>query len=93
MAGENTEASTSESTWRWWPCFVGGSCGPLLERVFVKWMALSLAVGLAFFTMWFIVGVVFSVSPPSQRWSLLRWTGGGAVGAVIAGVLALAFHR
>jgi hypothetical protein len=77
--------------WRWWPCFVGGFCGPLLARVLVRWVTASVAVGLAFFVMWFVVGLIFTASPPTTRWNLARWAGGGAVGAIIAGVLAMAF--
>ena len=80
-----------DSVWRWWPCFVGGFCGPLLAPVLVRWLAPSVAVGFAFFIMWFVVGLIFTVSPPMTRWSLARWAGAGAVGAIIAGVLAIAF--
>jgi hypothetical protein len=90
--GSKSDENTDESMWRWWPCFVGGFCGPLLAHVLVRWVAASLAVGLAFFIMWLVVGLIFSVSPPSTRWSLARWAGGGEVGAIIAAVLAMAFH-
>ena len=52
--------------WRWWPCFIGGFCGPLLAHVLAEWMPPATAVGVAFFIMWVIVGVVFTVSPPIQ---------------------------
>ena len=52
----------------------------------------ALAVGLAVFIMWTIVGAIFTVPPPSSRWSFARWTGAGAVGGLIAGALAFIVH-
>ena len=92
MAEEPSEANGSESMWRWWPCFIGGFCGPLLAHALTGWMAPAVAVGLAFFIMWVLVGLVFTVSPPSRKWSLTRWTAGGAVGALVAGALAFVVH-
>jgi hypothetical protein len=78
--------------WRWWPCFIGGFCGPLLGQLLMDWMPPAVAVGLAFFVMWLMVGLVFTVSPPSRQWSLARWVGGGALGALIAGALKFVSH-
>ena len=78
--------------WRWWPCFIGGFCGPLLAHVLTEWMSPAVAVGVAFFVMWLVVGVIFSFSPPSSKWSLVRWTAGGLAGALIAGGVAFLFH-
>lgn len=92
MADQFRGTNAGESMWRWWPCFIGGFCGPLLAYVLVEWMAPATAVGVAFFIMWVIVGLVFTVSPPGGRWSLARWTAGGALGALVAGALALVIH-
>jgi len=85
---ESNRSNDSESMWRWWPCFIGGFCGPLLADVLRDWMAPALAVGTAFFVMWVVVGVIFTFSPPSSKWSFKRWTAGGALGAFIAGGIA-----
>ena len=90
MAGRDDDAS--DSMWRWWPCFIGGFCGPLLAHPLTAWLSPALAVAVAFFFMWVVVGVIFTFSPPSTKWSFARWIAGGAVGAVIAGVIALATH-
>jgi hypothetical protein len=50
------------------------------------------AFGVAFFIMWNIVGVIFSFSPPSSKWSLMRWTAGGLAGGIVAGGLAFLMH-
>jgi hypothetical protein len=92
MTEKLSGTKASDSMWRWWPCFIGGFCGPLLAHVLVEWMPSAVAVGVAFFIMWVIVGLVFTVSPPSTRWSLARWTAGGALGALMAGTLALVVH-
>jgi hypothetical protein len=42
--------------------------------------------------MWVVVGVIFTFSPPSTKWSFLRWTAGGALGALVAGVIAFLIH-
>lgn len=82
----------NDSMWPWWPCFVGGFCGPLLAHVLVRWFSPHLAVGIAFFVMWVLVGLVFTALPPNPKWSFLRWVGGGALGAVVAGTLAFLIH-
>ena len=92
MVGQPSRTNASESMWRWWPCFIGGFCGPLLAHVLTDWMPPAVAVGLAFFVMWVMVGLVFTVSPPSKQWSLARWVGGGALGALVAGALAFVIH-
>lgn len=92
MAEESDRSNATESMWRWWPCFIGGSCSPLLAHVLTDWMSPAVAVGVAFFAMWVVVGVIFTFSPPSPRWSLVRWTAGGFVGALLAGMLALLVH-
>jgi hypothetical protein len=84
--------NTRDSMWRWWPCFVGGFCGPPLGRVLASWAPPHVAVGLAFFIMWVVVGLLFAVLPPKRGWSLMRWAGGGALGAIVAGALAFAFQ-
>jgi len=78
--------------WRWWPCFIGGFCGPLLAHGLAAWMSPTVATGVAFFVMWVVVGVIFTFSPPSTKWSFLRWTAGGALGALVAGVIAFLIH-
>ncbi len=45
----------------------------LLARLLVQRMSQPLAVGVAFFIMWIIVGVVFAVRSPDSRWSFVRW--------------------
>jgi hypothetical protein len=85
-------ANGDASMWRWWPCFIGGFCGPLLAHGLTDWMAPAVAVGVAFFAMWVVVGVIFTFSPPSAKWSFVRWTAGGALGALIAGVIAVFAH-
>ena len=92
MPEQPSATGASESMWRWWPCFIGGCCAPLLAHVLVEWVPAALAGGLAFFIMWVIVGLVFTVSPPSRQWSLARWTGGGALGALVAGAVAFVAH-
>ena len=92
MGSSENGGNTRDTMWQWWPCFVGGFCGPLLAHVLTRWMGPSVAVGLAFFIMWLVVGMIFSVSPPTTRWNFGRWAGAGAIGAIIAGVLAMAFH-
>ena len=92
MAQDQHGSRASDSMWRWWPCFVGGFCSPLLGHVFVGWISPHLAAGLAFFVMWVVVGLVFLAVPPSGNWSFVKWTGGGALGAVIAGALAFVLH-
>ena len=83
MTEQLSETDSGDSMWRWWPCFIGGFCGPLISRVLTTWMPPPLALGSAFFIMWVLVGLVFTVSPPSRKWSLARWTAGGAVGALV----------
>lgn len=78
--------------WRWWPCFVGGFCGPLLARVLSAWVPLYAATAAAFFLMWVVVGLIFTVLPPGPKWSLTRWIAGGGVGALVAGALAFVVH-
>ena len=92
MVEESVRSNGSGSMWRWWPCFIGGFCGPLLAHALTDWMSPALAVGVAFFVMWVVVGVVFTFSPPSSKWSLVGWTAGGALGALIAGGLAFLMH-
>jgi len=92
VAEQPTAVNDGQSMWRWWPCLVGGFCGPLLAHVLVAWFPLPVAVGLASFVIWVIVGVVFTVSPPSTRWNFMRWTAGGALGSLVAGLLALVIH-
>lgn len=82
----------SESMWRWWPCFIGGFISPLLARGLTDWMSPAVAVGLAFFVMWVVVGLIFTFSPPSAKWSFVRWTAGGSIGALIAGGIAFLMH-
>jgi hypothetical protein len=55
-------------------------------------MSPTVAVGAAFFIMWVVVGVIFTFSPPSTRWSFVRWTAGGALGALVAGAIAFLIH-
>jgi hypothetical protein len=92
MTRQPTAADNSESMWHWWPCFIGGFCGPLLAHVLSEQMSPAVAVGLSFFIMWALVGLVFTVSPPTRRWSLARWTASGAAGALLAGALAFVVH-
>lgn len=92
MAGQPSEENSSESMWRWWPCFIGGFCGPLLAHGLTAWMPGAVAVGLAFFIMWVLVGLVFTVSPPGRKWRFARWTAAGGVGALLAGALAFVVH-
>lgn len=66
---------------------------PSLAHFLAEWMAPAIAVRLAFFIMWAMVGLIFAVSPPSRQWSFARWVGGGALGALIAGALAFVVHR
>ncbi len=82
----------ADSLWRWWPCFIGGFCGPLLAHFLVTWVPPHVAVGTAFFIMWFIVGLLFAALPPAPSFSLVRWTSGGALGAIVAGTLAFVTH-
>jgi hypothetical protein len=93
MAEPQSRTNGGKSIWRWWPCFIGGFCGPLLAHVLARWMSPAVAVGLAFFAMWVAVGIVFTISPPSRQWSLARWASGGALGALVAGGLAFVIHR
>jgi hypothetical protein len=90
MAEHSSKAD--DSMWRWWPCFLGGSCAPLLADVLVRWLSPHLAVGIAFFIMWVAVGLVFTALPPNPKTSFVRWIGGGGLGAVVAGVLAFFVH-
>jgi hypothetical protein len=92
MAEQPRRTNGGESMWRWWPCFIAGFCGPLLAHVLAEWMRPAVSVGLAFFIMWVVVGLVFTLSPPSRQWSFVRWTGGGALGALVAGTLAYLAH-
>ena len=92
MSAIETGFQPGDAMWRWWACFIGGLCGPIAAHVLVEWMPAALAVGLAVFIMWTIVGAIFTVSPPSSRWSFARWTGAGAVGGLIAGALAFIVH-
>jgi hypothetical protein len=78
--------------WRWWPCSIGGFCGPFLAFGLAAWMPPTVATGVAFFVMWVVAGVIFTFSPPSTKWSFLRWTAGGALGALVAGVIAFLIH-
>ncbi len=80
-----------DSMWRWWPCFIGGFCGPLLGNFLNKWLPLHFAVGIAFFIMWVVVGLIFSILPPARKWNFMRWVLGGALGALVAGVVAFFF--
>lgn len=69
-----------------------GYVGPLLAYTLARWMPPAVAVGLAFFVMWVVVGIVFTISPPIRQWNLARWASGGALGAFVAGALAFVFH-
>lgn len=84
-------SKANDSMWRWLPLFVGGVCGPLLGNLLSRWLPLHYAVGVAFFIMWLIVGLIFSRMSPSPKWSFARWLGGGALGAAAAAVLAFFF--
>jgi hypothetical protein len=88
MAELLPDTNSRDSMWRWWPCFIGGFCAPILAHLFVKWIPPSMAVGLAFLAMWVIVGIVFTMSPPTRRWSFVRWAAGGVLGALAVGVVA-----
>lgn len=92
MTASPDEKKGGDSMWRWWPCFIGGFCGPLLANVLESWLSPGVAVGSSFFIMWLLVGLIFTVSPPSRTWRLARWAAGGAVGAVVAGVLTAVAH-
>lgn len=92
MIEQPAAALPSESMWRSWPCFIGGACAPFLAHMLLSWMPASVSVGLAFFIMWNLVGVLFTFSPPGRRWSFARWVGGGALGGLVAGVLAFLIH-
>ncbi len=89
MAEQTSKAD--DSIWRWWPCFMGGFCAPLLGNFLNRWLPLYLAVGVAFFIMCLIVGLIFSRMPPNPKWNFVRWIGGGALGAVVGGVIAFLF--
>ena len=90
MTEQEGGTKTADSMWRWWPCFIGGFCGPILAHFLSRWAPAYVATGIAFFVMWFVVGLLFTFSPPSRTWSLVRWTSFGALGAVVAGAVALA---
>ena len=70
----------SSKWWKWWPPLVAGFCGPLLGTLLTRWLPFHFAVGLAFFGMWFFVGLVFARrSPP--KWGLSGWLAAALVGA------------
>lgn len=54
MTEEAAGVHGSDSMWRWWPCFIGGFCGPLVAHALTAWMPPAVAVGLAFFSMWLL---------------------------------------
>ncbi len=84
-------SKANDSMWQWVPFFIGGFCAPLFGNFLNRWLPLHFAVGVAFFVMWLIVGLVFSKMPPSPKWSFVRWIGGGALRAVAGGVIAFFF--
>jgi hypothetical protein len=92
MIDDERGSTGADSMWPWWPLFIGGFCGPLLAPVLVTWVPPYVAIGSAFFAMWIVVGLLFTVLPPSRNWSFVRWAGGGAVGALIAGAVAFVLH-
>ncbi len=81
----------NDSMWRWLCFFIGGFCGPLLGSFLHRWLPLHFAVGLAFFVMWFIVGLILSWMSLTPKWSFARRIGAGALGAATAGVIAFFF--
>lgn len=76
---------------RWWPCFVGGLCGPLLGNWLNRWLPLYLAVGVAFLMMWMITGLIFRKTPPFAGYNFVRWMIGGTLGAIVAAAAAFLF--
>ena len=75
--------------WRYWPCFVAGFCGPLLGLLLARWLPFHFAMGIAFFVLWFFVGLIFARrSPP--KWGVPAWLAAlltGAAAGLCAGVL------
>lgn len=81
------------SWWKVWPCFVAGFCGPLLGLLLARWLPFHFAMGIAFFVLWFFVGLIFARrSPP--KWGLPGWLAAGLAGAaagLCAGLLSFFF--
>jgi hypothetical protein len=88
-----SKVSRSAAWWKYWPAFVGGFCGPLLSAVLARRLPFHFAVGLAFFTVWFLVGLIFvRRSPP--KWGLPGWFGAllaGLGAGICGGVLSYFF--
>ncbi len=86
------ETGAGASMWRWWPCFIGGLATPFLAEFLAHYLPRYAAAGIALFAMWIIVGFVFAISPPGRTWNFLRWSGGGALGSIVAGAAAFILH-
>jgi hypothetical protein len=70
----------ASSWWRWWPCFVAGFCGPLLGLLLARWLPFHFAMGIAFFVVWFSVGLIFAARSARKR-AIPGWLAAVVVGA------------
>ena len=84
-----TEASDRPSDRVWWPCFLGGVVAVPAGAVLENWLPRAIAGGLGFFVASLVVGIVFSMSPPTSKWTFVRWIAGGAVGAIVGTTIVL----
>jgi predicted branched-subunit amino acid permease len=77
----------------WWPMFLAGFCGPLLGRIFGRWVPPYLAMGFGFFVAWSSVSLVWS-NRLRPRWNLpplLAALLAGAAGSLCVALLYFLF--
>lgn len=76
------------SGFSWWPQFVGGFSLPLVTLLLKDLIPLHFAAAVAFTLVFGGLGFIYVKAPPSPGWTLSKWLGGVALGAVVCALLA-----
>ncbi|MBA2621292.1 MAG: hypothetical protein H0U87_08835 [Acidobacteria bacterium] len=88
---ERQTTKAGDSMRLWLPCFIGGLCAPMFGNFLNVWLPLHFAVGVAFFVVWLIVGLILSRMSPNPKRSFAGLIGSAVLGAAVAGTIAFFF--